>query len=250
MKTSHALPLDLPRALRALRALGRNPDETEHVFTIIDSLSAGAPDHLVGLFRNDPVGRRLMAEQRRIVPLLADRDALRAMPEGSLAHAYLAFVESEGITADGLVAASEAGKTGSREGDAELLYVTDRMRDTHDLWHAVTGYRGDVLGETALLAFNVPQTKNPGIAAIVMLGIYRIRKLSTLAVVLDGFRRGARATYLPAVDWESLLPLPIEEVRARLGIDAPPEYQPIRTDMLRAQGMLAPRPVPAMNAMA
>ncbi len=238
---SHSQPMDVPRALRALRALAADPDETSHVFTIIDSLSGRAPDHLVGLFHRTAEGARLMREQPSIVPVLADRDALRRMPEGSLGRAYLAFVESEGITADGLVAASDKGRARVAGVDPELEYAGQRMRDTHDLWHTVTGYKGDLLGETALLAFNVPQVWNPGIAMIVLLGIYRVREARVLPMVLAGFVRGLRARYLPALDWEPLLALPIDEVRSRLGIVPVEAYEPLRTSQLRAEGHLAPR---------
>lgn len=238
---SYALPLDLPRALRALRALSADPDETSHVFTIIDSLSGRAPNHLVGLFRRSEDGRRLLREREAIVPLLADRAALARMPEGSLGRAYLAFVDREGITADGLVAASEKGHTGVQAVGSELEYAGQRMRDTHDLWHTVTGYQGDLLGETSLLAFNVPQVWNPGIALIVVLGVYRVRTAEVLSMVAGGFWRGLRARYLPAVDWAALLPLPLDEVRARLRVIPVPAYEALRTDELRAQGELGPR---------
>ena len=245
---SYALPFDVRRAAAALRELAADPDETSHVFTIIESLSGSAPDHLVGLFHEDATGERLLRDRPQLTAVLMDRGALRRMPAGSLAHAYLRFVESEGITADGLVAASEKGRTGVHEAGSEIDYVSSRMRDTHDLWHTVTGYKGDLLGETALLAFTVPQTKNVGIAAIVLLGIYRIRERRALPMVLGGLRRGMRAKYLPAIDWESLLPRPLDEVRALLGIRPVVDYEPIRTDALRAEGLLAARPVmaPAM----
>ena len=35
--------------------------------------------------------------------------------------------------------------------------IHQRMRDTHDLWHAATGYKGDVVGELAVLAFTLAQ---------------------------------------------------------------------------------------------
>ncbi len=202
------------RATKALRALFRDPDDTAQVFTVIESLSGAGPRHLLSSFRADTTGKRLLRERPDIVPLLADRERLRRMPEGSLGRAYLAFVESEGITADGLVAASEAGRVTQRGDDPDLDYVAQRMRDTHDLWHAVTGYKGDLIGEAALLAFNVPQTKNPGIALIVSLGILRIHQRRAIELIVGGFRRGAKARWLPAVDWEALLELPNRE-RAR-----------------------------------
>jgi ubiquinone biosynthesis protein COQ4 len=234
------LQLDPARALRAMVALSRNPDDTSQVFTIIESLSGYAPARMLRGFRGDANGRRLLEERPNIVPLLADREALRRMPAGSLAHAYLAFVESEGITADGLVAASEAGEKGLRGEGTDLDYIHDRMRDTHDLWHALTGYKGDLIGEASLLGFSLAQTHNPGIAMIILTGILRIRQRAAVRLIAGGVRRGIAARWLPSVDWESLLPLPLETVRERLGVDAAPVYAPLRTSTLRAEGILEP----------
>ena len=238
MNDEIARPLDPKRALKAMVALTKNPDDTSQVFTIIESLSGRAPQVMLRNFRDDANGRRLLAERPNIVKILSDRQALRAMPAGSLAHAYLAFVESEGIDADGLVAASEAGETGVREKGSDLDYIASRMRDTHDLWHTVTGYKGDLIGETSLLGFSYSQTHNPGIGMIVLTGMLRIRQLDAVGQIARGVRRGQKSRWLPALDWESLLPLPIETVRSLLGIDSPPKYEPVRTSQLRAEGVL------------
>jgi ubiquinone biosynthesis protein COQ4 len=113
------------------------------------------------------------------------------------------------------------------------------MRDTHDLWHAATGYSGDVLGETALLAFIFAQTWNPGIAFILAIGLSKTIAFpsgGSMArnTILDGFRRGLRAAWLPAQEWEVLLALPVGEVRRRLSLGAPPVYTEIRSAQLKA----------------
>jgi ubiquinone biosynthesis protein COQ4 len=234
------LRLDPKRALKAMVALTENPDDTSQVFTIIESLSGHAPARMLRGFRDDANGRRLLAERPNLIAILADHERLGAMPAGSLAHAYLAFVQSEGITADGLVAASEAGELGIREAGSDLDYIASRMRDTHDLWHTVTGYQGDLIGEASLLGFSLAQTGNPGIAMIVLTGILRIRQLDAIGLIAGGTRRGMRARWLPALDWESLLPLPIETVRTLLGIELAPKYEPLRTSTLRAEGVLQP----------
>lgn len=233
------------RALRALAVLCRDPDDTAQVFTIIESLSGRTPERVLARFAADPEGARLLRDRPDIVPVLADRARLRAMPAGSLAHAYLDFVESEGIDADGLVAASDAGERGIRPAGSDLEYLADRLRDTHDLWHALTGYRGDLRGEAALLAFSLPHTHNPGVGLIVLLGLARLHEREATRLIADAIRRGARAAWLPAIDWEALLPQPVDGVRARLGIDAPPSYVPLRSSELRELGMLDPRPARA-----
>jgi ubiquinone biosynthesis protein COQ4 len=124
--------------------------------------------------------------------------------------------------------------------------LEDWIRDSHDLWHVVTGYHGDLIGEAALLAFSFAQTWNPGVgfivaAAMVQTGRLR-RRFRSLGLVSDvettidprvlmvqGLIRGMRAEWLVAQDWEALLPLPLEQVRARLGVGEPPVYKPVRT---------------------
>lgn len=229
--------LELTRAWRAFVALTRNPDDTAQVFTLIESLSGGTPQRLHRRLLADPNGPRLLRERPDIVPLLANRARLRQLPEGSLGRAYLAFVESEGISADGLRAASAAGEEGGRL-SSELSWLHDRMRDTHDLWHTLTGYRGDVLGEVALLAFNLPQTHNPALALIVLFGLTRARTREAFGLILGGLRRGLRSRWLPALDWEALLARPVAELRRELGVGEPPAYTPVRSSELRALGLI------------
>lgn len=233
------LGVDLPRAARSLRALLKNPDDLPQVFALIESLSsAGHLESMRDGFRNTEAGRRLLRDKPDIVGLLADRERLAAMPEGSLGRAYLAFVESENISPQGIRDASDVERRA--EGiDDEMAFVRDRMRDTHDVWHAATGYKGDVLGELGLLAFIIAQKWNTGIALIVFAAILKgIGRTPILGVVRDGYRRGRSAEWLPSQDWESLLERPLDEVRALLSLGSPPVYTPIRSSELRASGIV------------
>ena len=150
------------------------------------------------------------------------------MPAGSLGRAYLQFVESEGITADGLVDASRV-RSEDDIVDPDLEYLRQRMRDTHDIWHAVTGYKGDLIGEASLLAFSFAQTKNPAIGLIVTAAFLRGAEFGVRRQVLRGFARGVRARWLVAFDWEQALARPLEDVRRELRIGPPPDYVPVRT---------------------
>jgi ubiquinone biosynthesis protein COQ4 len=239
MTLSVSFPLphyDFPRAGRALSALMRDPDDLPQVFTLIEAISGTAPHRLLRGFGRTAAGRRILREEPDIVPILEDRAALRALPEGSLGRAYLAFVESEGISAEGIRDASL--KNRKLNVPEAFAYLHGRMRDTHDLWHAATGYKGDVRGELALLAFTLAQNWNTGVALIVATAIVRGLGGGATEMIRDGYRRGRGAAWLPSQDWESLLPLPLHEVRARLKLGAPAEYVPLRTTELRAQGVI------------
>ena len=228
------------RALRAARTLAADPDDLPQVFTIIESLSGNTLYRIWERLTKSETGRRILAERPDIITLLEDRAALARLPEGSLGRAYLAFVEREKISAEGLREAGRKGMTNETPLSDPYDYVHSRMRDTHDLWHAVVGYHGDVLGETALLAFTFAQTRNPAIALIIGIGLLKtIGAPEARAVILDGHRRGRAAAWLPEQEWEKMLPLPLSEVRSRLHLQAAPVYTQIRSSDLKAQGVIA-----------
>jgi ubiquinone biosynthesis protein COQ4 len=217
-------------ACRALRTLIADPDRTDQVFTIIEALSGNTRERLYKRFTATPAGRKIIEQDEDILATLNDRDALQAMPAGSLGHTYARFVIQEAISADGLVQASEDG------GRQQFLdqgrdIVSRRLRDTHDLWHIVTGYGRDLIGEAALLSFSYAQTRNPGIGVIVLIARLRLREAPGAGEAISkAYRRGRAAEWLPAADWEALLPLPLEQVRRQLGIGECPPYQEVRSD--------------------
>lgn len=234
------------RALRAARILARDPDDLPQVFTIIEALSGNTIGRTVRRMRSLPSGRRLLEQKPDIVELLADRAGLARLPEGSLGRAYLDFVERENITAEGIRAADDAGTHDERWLEPPLDWMAMRMRDTHDLWHAAIGYSGDVLGEASLLAFTLAQTKNPAIALIVGIALLKTVMApqggaAARTTIVDGWKRGLRAHWLPAQEWEQLLAVPLEQVRQQLSLGAPPVYTRIRSYELKG----APAPATA-----
>lgn len=226
-------------ALRALHALTKDPDDLARVFTVIDALPGRSPFRTIRLMRESKAGRQLLAARPDLRAVLTDRAALQALPEGSLGRAYLAFVDREGITAQGIVAASEGSEVEHGAVDRDMAWVGERMRDTHDLWHVVTGYNADLVGETALLGFIFAQTMHPGIAFVGSLAY--IRGLPGASMFADGFRRGRRAAWLPAVAWETLLERPLDEVQHTLAVEPAPAYTPLTSRELREAGFLPAR---------
>jgi ubiquinone biosynthesis protein COQ4 len=218
-------------ALRALVELAKDPDDLPKVFKILESLPGRSLERLLARMRDSETGRRLLAAQPELAARLSDRAALAALPAGTLGRAYLEVTERAKITSQGIVAASMAERTTPLR-TGEVRFVGERMRDTHDLWHVVTGYGTDVLGELALLAFTYAQAPHPGIGLIVGLA-YLQREPSVNALIRDAHRRGKRAAWLPAVAWEELLDRPLEAVRSQLGLGAPPSYAPISSASLR-----------------
>src|SRR3546814_8645278 len=71
-------------------------------------------------------------------------------------------MEREGLTAQGLVDESLKFRHGKPRHDDKMELYGDRLRDTHDLFHILTGYGRDALGEQCVLAFSYSQTPSWG----------------------------------------------------------------------------------------
>lgn len=239
------------RAWRAIKALMNDKEDTAQVFVVIDALKGNSDGRTFDRFRKTETGGRIIEERRNLIGALNDREHLRAMPEGSLGRAYLAFMEAEGLTADGLVEASEV--TGKRDNVSdEMTLVRNRLRDMHDLWHVTTGYGRDGLGELSLLAFTYAQGGNRGIGAIVLYAARQFAKEVPEAriwgSIREGYRIGRKAAWLPAQDWESLLARPLSEVRAELNVGKPEIYRETRDFLAAREAAEAAEPVAANDS--
>jgi ubiquinone biosynthesis protein COQ4 len=215
-------------AITALRALLRDPNDTAKVFVIARALSGKTLLRGFNRFATTPVGRRALASNTTLLQVLQDQDRLAALPAGSLGRAYLAFVQTENISADGLVEASVSEEITLPDG---LRCYAERLRDMHDLWHVTTGYGRDTMGEVCLLAFTFAQTRNPALAFIATIGALKLAREQDrriLRALWAGYRAGRRAAWLPAADWEALLEQPLESVRHQLRVSEPQVYPELR----------------------
>src|SRR6185436_21194371 len=95
-------PREWRRALRALRGLLANPDDTILAFEIFDAVDRDVEERAFQRFRRDPVGRRLLASRPSLAACLRDRAALAAMPSGSFGRAYAAHIDANGFDPHGL----------------------------------------------------------------------------------------------------------------------------------------------------
>ncbi|MFL2523591.1 MAG: Coq4 family protein [Candidatus Azotimanducaceae bacterium] len=228
-------PIEWRNAFSAMRRLIKNPDATDEVFTIIEALSGNSLQKGFSRFVTTDLGREILVDRRSLLETLLNREYLATLPQHSLAAHYLNFVTKENIRAEGLVAPSE-GMRAMKNLDADTLLFANRQRDMHDLWHTLTHYGRDELGEVCLLAFTCAQSPNRGLAFIALVGIFQLSKRYGRGVYGAAYRAyqdGKKAAWLPAQDWESLLTQPIGAVRAQLNIHPPQRYQDLqRLDLL------------------
>jgi len=172
----------------------------------------------------------MLERRRELPPILDDHDALRKLPDGTVGRAYLAFMEREGLTAAGLVAESEKWWNDQERFDDDLEFYGERMRDTHDLYHVLTGYGRDQLGETSVLAFSHAHNGGMGNLFIAYVGARDLAKLApnpalVRASIKEARKNGRDSLSLMTEDIVALLQEPLTEARARMNIREPLAYK-------------------------
>jgi ubiquinone biosynthesis protein COQ4 len=229
-------PLALLRSYQELRKV-RATGDPEIVLRFMRPFHTGQFERTFARVLADPVGSRLLEEERSLLPVLSDLRSLWALPEGSLGREYARFIEEEELSVTDFAEASLASMNESDYEDRRAWILAQRLRDMHDLIHVVSGYGRDLLGEMAVLSFSsgAPKAReNYRLFFILRLAKWqfvRSGRPDAAGVPRAAEERGARAAFLPAVEWERLLPAPLPVVRERLGISPPPAYEPIRYDL-------------------
>jgi ubiquinone biosynthesis protein COQ4 len=220
-------------ALRAMRKLGRDPDDTAQAIVVIAALAGNWSRRLLRRFRRSPRADAILRERRDLYGVLSDREGLLALPAGSLGREIGEWFARERIGTQGLAQAAASARTqlGTTPPEAgeEQVFVT-RLLNLHDVIHVLTGYDRDLRGEAAVLAFTLAQTRSPGMATIVARVLLHAGwRSETGRLIRQGFRRGLRSAWLIDQEWEALLARPIDELRDELGVGRPTPYEQMRS---------------------
>lgn len=230
------------KAWKHFRQLIADKEDTSQVFHILEALRDRRFGQTAAQFFATDEGRKLLAERTYLPSMLDDHDALKKLPDGSVGRVYVDFMEREGLTAQGLVDEQYKVTGKQHQFDDQVELFGQRMRDTHDLHHILTGYGRDALGEQCVLAFSYSQTPSWGTLFIAWAGAREIRKnpraakYPIYAAVREGQRNGKAAQAIGFQNIDALLAENLEEARARMGIKVPHFYQQCH-EMMRADGV-------------
>lgn len=217
------------RAVRAeLRNVRANPENTEAGVRLMRAFGGEAQEKLYwDRVRQTGEAQKLLLERPDLLGALTDREELRALPEGSLGHAYLAFMEREKLCPQALHEMLE--KMQSETADRDIAFLRARSNALHDLLHVITGYGRDSIGEVALMAFTGVQDGHRGAVWLSRLGSVMavlVGRFDLLKLFRNARKRARQSPWMFAQDWLPLLGRPIDEVRNELGLWPAPQYRP------------------------
>jgi ubiquinone biosynthesis protein COQ4 len=219
-------------ALKALHRLMRDKEDTGQVFEIMGALAGRSTPKNYERLLTTAQGGRLAYERIELEPRLMDNAWLDSFAPGSVGAAYRDFVRGEQLSAQGLADISRQRR--GAETQHPWAWFGRRIRDTHDIWHILTGYHRDALGEACLVAFSYAQTGSLGWALIALGAALRSRGrrgVPYAQAIWQGYRRGKAAKWLPREDYEALMSEPLDAARRRLGITPATIYDSIAAEL-------------------
>lgn len=174
---------------KALLIAKDDPGNPEAGARINDCFEQEIYAKLAVMMRAHPTGQKILEERPSLEAGDVDLDALESMPEGSLGHELAQYYKDNHITPFNTTQPIRN----------EIDYISKRYRETHDIYHLLTGYGTDVMGEMMLQAF---VRGNMGIRAplmIVPFGFLTSRFSTSVAGDEEGIEPFALSEYVSAV---------------------------------------------------
>jgi ubiquinone biosynthesis protein Coq4 len=193
------------RSLYATYKLAKRPDQVKYVFMMGDAQDNIAEGERAAGRITDPFACVALETmwQQRFCPQRYDIAELLRLPADSLGGAYARHMKAHGLR-------------------------RMRLRQTHEVWHVVSGFGTDEFGEVGLQGFYFAQFTNGQSALIgagAMLKSLLRGRFGDLEKHVDafcqGYCAGKRAESLLAVKWEELWTESLEGVRRRYRIEPP-----------------------------
>jgi ubiquinone biosynthesis protein COQ4 len=216
------LNLDWLITLKGVVALMRDPEQTNSVFDVEDGLRHTKAAQLAVEYAKSQPGVAEIFAERYLAPS-PDISTLLSLPPDSLGHTYAAYLTEAGFDPNFY-------RKAKIENDVTYMFM--RMRQTHDIWHVVTGFGADVNAELGLKAFEIAQVHRTLSAMLVAGGLLRTLFKSPenleglLQQVAIGYRMGAKAKPLLAQKWEEQWEKPLTEWRSELNVEPMKDYVP------------------------
>jgi ubiquinone biosynthesis protein COQ4 len=174
---------------------------------------------------SDPTGRRILRDRPRINSKTMPTEYLRGFPENTFGRCLADYLDESGMSLDERDMVKHID-------DEECAYVMQWYREGHDCWHALTGLPATFKeGEVALKAFEFWNTGLP----MTFLSLFYLTKLKPeersrfwKTYSPWAFKNGLNSKSIVTVYWKEELATDVKVLRARLGIEIPPDVRKLR----------------------
>jgi ubiquinone biosynthesis protein COQ4 len=198
-------------------------NDTAAVFKLNDSVKAFMQDsdqaEIKKYLEAHPVWGAMLKD-RYLAPKYAIADLAQYAP-GTLGNAYYKHMTDNGFDLEFYPPIKVVD---------DLSYLNLRVTQTHDIWHAVTGYGTDAVGEIGLQAFYLGQsgTDDDGFAMLLISAacMYAVLKEqhitgTLIEAISEGYKLGKAAKSIHSAHWEEMWDKPLADIRAEYNLTVP-----------------------------
>jgi ubiquinone biosynthesis protein Coq4 len=200
--------------MKALWTFIKDPTRSEAIFEINEAFQSRWVVNVV---------HKLFIEKSSIAPLMRERYGpaslsnaeLLKFPEGSLGFEYGKFLSENNL---------DPGFYPPLEVIDDKSYFRNRLRQTHDYWHLLTGFSTSYVDEAGLQAFYFAQIPHPFFALFTALLLVHSainspgETLTSLKTIAYGWRMGRGSSPFLAQKWEDQWAKPLAQLRRKLNL--------------------------------
>lgn len=203
------------KGLAAFIEFAKDFDQTDFVFDMAEGFRNTQTNNLATEYMKSQPGVAEIIKERYL-PSTPDITALLKLPEDSLGYIYAYKMKQANFDPEFYPQVNVKDDT---------TYLALRLRQTHDIWHTVTGFGTDLAGEVGLQGFYFAQTHAPLSLPIMTGGILNtlLKQADQLThvmhIVLQGYDMGIKSKSLLAQKWEKHWDKPLAVWRKELEIE-------------------------------
>lgn len=196
-----------------------NPERTEELFTI-DDIFLDTPPATQQVVR-DYVAQFMHASgmeplfNERYLPKAADLDQLIKLPAGTLGHEFASHMKRYNLSVDFYP---------QIEVTDEKTYISMRFRQTHDIFHVLTGFGTSIPDELGVQAFVTALINSPMSVGIIGGGLMRsvlfdpAIQHECMMATMQGYQMGLGSRGVLSYRYEDNWAKPLSEIRSELGV--------------------------------
>jgi ubiquinone biosynthesis protein COQ4 len=209
-------------AIKLSKVLLKDHTKTQYIFALSHAVNGPRLKKLYNKLLETAEGGEIACRLPEFTDLYSE---LANCPKNTVGHE---LINELPFSLDTLTKLSQRGRTNRDWINSKHPYIwmARRYRDTHDLFHTLTGYKTDTLGEVAMLAFSYAQQRLPSWGILLLIGLVKVRfHPLKIAAIVEGYSRGKKAKWILGEDFETMIHEDLEECKNRLNISRARIYE-------------------------